>query len=199
MGDGVTESKEEPTLKKQDELSTYYDRLGLHPSASVQQIRRAYWDLSKLYHPDTTTLPQITATNKFRDLNEAYATLSSPERRLHYDLKIGYSRITVVQAPTNLGTPVSSRSMSSSAYLDPTDRPLSAGEVFALFILALTFIACLVLAITLSLTQGEAAIQSLPSPLKRETLKVEVSSQAETQRAVLQKPPECNAYATPTC
>ena len=46
---------------------------------------------------------------------------------------------------------------SSNAYLDPIERPLSAGELFALFILGLTFIACLVLVFTIGVTQGEMA------------------------------------------
>jgi len=95
--------------------------LKLHPSASVQQIRRAYRDLSKLYHPDTTELPAALATVKFQQLNEAYATLSNPERRLTYDLKIGYSRLSVIQPSTDLNRPVSA-TRRDPAYLDPTDH-----------------------------------------------------------------------------
>lgn len=134
---------------------TYYNLLELHPSASVQQIRRAYRELSKLYHPDTTKLPASVATAKFQQLNEAYATLSSPERRFAYDLKIGYSRVSVIQPSVDLNRPVSeTRSQRRSpAYLDPTDRPLSAGEIFALFILGLTFAACVGLAVVVGLTR----------------------------------------------
>jgi hypothetical protein len=141
--------------------TSYYALLGLHPSASPLEIRRAYRELSKRYHPDTTDLPTATATTKFQQLNEAYATLSNPERRTVYDQKIGYSRLNVIQAPPGLNTPVNQprRTYSSSAYLDPTDRPLSAGEIFALFILGLTFLGCLVLAIAIGLTRGESAFQ----------------------------------------
>jgi curved DNA-binding protein CbpA len=139
--------------------STHYDLLQLHPSASVQQIRRAYRDLSKLYHPDTTSLPPADAHTQFQQLNEAYATLSSPERRFAYDLKIGYSRVAVIQPSTDLNRPVSeSRKYRSSAYLDPTDRPLSAGELFALFILGITFVACVGLVIVVGLMRGEIAV-----------------------------------------
>lgn len=153
--------------------SSYYGLLGLHPSASAQEIRQAYRDLSKLYHPDTTTLPAPVATSKFHALNEAYATLSSPERRLAYDQRIGYSRVTVVQPLPNLHQPLSQPrpNYSSSAYLDPTDRPLSPGELFALFILGITFIGCLVLAITIGLTRGDTVMQPLtqepPSQIER--------------------------------
>lgn len=140
---------------------TYYSVLGLHPSASVMDIRRAYRELSKRYHPDTTDLPSAIATAKFQQLNEAYITLSHPERRLGYDLKIGYSRFGVIQPPPDLNHPVSrSHDRSKSAYLDASDRPLSSGEIFALFMLVLTFVGCLLLAVAIGLTRGEAAFQT---------------------------------------
>ncbi|HEY9877169.1 MAG TPA: J domain-containing protein [Leptolyngbyaceae cyanobacterium] len=144
---------------------SYYHLLGIKPTASAQQIRRAYRDLSKLYHPDTTELPAEVATDKFQQLNEAYATLSSPERRWTYDQQMGYSRISVIQPPADLNIPASTkrREYRSNAYLDPNDRPLSAGEIFALFILGLTFVACLALVVTISLTQGETALVPLRS------------------------------------
>ncbi len=136
--------------------SSYYSLLGLHPSASAIAIRRSYRELSKLYHPDTTDLPTAIATAKFQQLNNAYATLSNPERRLAYDLKIGYSRMNVIQQPPGFDTPVSrSRTKNfNSAYLDPTDRPLSAGEIFALFMMASTLVGCLILAIAIGLIRG---------------------------------------------
>jgi DnaJ domain len=134
----------------------YYTLLGLHPSASFLEIRRSYRELSKLYHPDTTDLPTAIACAKFQQLNEAYATLSSPEKRLLYDQKIRYSHITVIQPPANLRNSTNQSGVPqypSSAYLDPTDRPLSPGEIFVLFILVLTFIGCLILAIAVALTR----------------------------------------------
>ena len=145
------------------ENSSYYSLLGLHPSASVIEIRRAYRELSKHYHPDTTKLSTEIATTKFQELNLAYATLSNPERRTTYDYLIGYSRLSVIQAPSYLDRSVHSKikSTKSSAYLDPTDRPLSAGEIFALFILALTFVGCLILAIAIGLIRGDKAWQPI--------------------------------------
>ncbi|MDX2232124.1 MAG: DnaJ domain-containing protein [Leptolyngbyaceae cyanobacterium bins.349] len=163
---GVNQERETPNRGRtqnshQNVLSeSYYALLGLHPSASVREIRQAYRDLSKLYHPDTTTLPTSIATTKFQQLNEAYATLSNPERRNGYDRKIGYSTVAVVQPLPSLQRQASrTPSNSSSAYLDATDRPLSPGEIFALFILGLTFLGCLLLAIAIGLTRGETALQ----------------------------------------
>jgi hypothetical protein len=170
----------------QQAKDTYYGLLGLLPSATGQEIRQAYRELSKLYHPDTTKLPQAEATVKFHHLNEAYATLSNPQRRSLYDQKIGYSRFTVIQPPPDLHTASSSRApVPSSAYLDPNDRPLSAGEVFALFILAITFVACLVLAIAIGFTDSDTKLQVLQVLPKHEA--VEASSPQDDPQSSLQK------------
>ncbi|MEQ9356297.1 MAG: J domain-containing protein [Coleofasciculus chthonoplastes F3-SA18-01] len=153
--------KQKTRTNKELQSITYYGILGVHPSASALDIRRAYRELSKRYHPDTTDLPKETAKTKFQQLNEAYATLSNPERRILYDQTIRYSRVNVIQPPPGLNRPVvrSRVDHSSSAYLDPTDRPLSPGELFALFILGITFVGCLVLAIVIGLTRGDNAFQ----------------------------------------
>jgi curved DNA-binding protein CbpA len=154
--EGTAQNQSQKISGKTPLGSSYYGLLGLHPSASAIEIRRSYRELSKLYHPDTTNLPPALATAKFQQLNNAYATLSNPERRIAYDLKIGYSRINVIQQPPGFNTPVSqSRTKNfNSAYLDPTDRPLSPGEIFALFIMGASLIGCLMLAIAIGLIRG---------------------------------------------
>lgn len=127
--------------------NSYYALLGLHPSASVLEIRRNYRQLSKKYHPDTTDLPQEQARVKFQRLNEAYGTLSNPERRSLYDLQIGYSRFNVIQIPRD---EEQKGVWQDSAYLDCNDRPLSSGEIFVLFILGLTFLGCILLAVAIA-------------------------------------------------
>ncbi len=141
--------------------NSYYGLLGLHPSASSLEIRRSYRELSKLYHPDTTDLPTAIACAKFQQLNEAYSTLSSPEKRLLYDQKIRYSRMAVIQPLNQVRNSPNVPQSSSSAYLDPTDRPLSPGEIFVLLILGLTLIGCLVLAIAIAIIRGN---NSFPTP-----------------------------------
>jgi curved DNA-binding protein CbpA len=127
----------------------HYDILGIHPTCSVIEIRRSYRKLSKLYHPDTTELPSKIATVKFQRLNEAYAILSQPHLRLMYDYEIGYSRVNVIQSHQDLADQTSFET-SRSAYLDPSDRPLSSGEIFALFMLGVTVIGCLLLALAIA-------------------------------------------------
>jgi curved DNA-binding protein CbpA len=131
--------------------NTHYGLFSLHPSASAMDIRRTYRELSKLYHPDTTNLPLEEAKQKFQRLNEAYGILANPERRSLYDLQIGYSRWNVIQSLDNLSisSPEEQEGM-KSAYLDITERPLSSGELFALLLMGLTIVSCLLLAITLA-------------------------------------------------
>lgn len=159
---------------------SYYGLLGVHPSASMRDIRQAYRDLSKLYHPDTTNLPTAIATAKFQQLNEAYATLSNPERRGLYDRKIGYSSVAVIQPLPDLSVSGNRtrKYSTSSAYLDPTDRPLSPGELFALFILGVTLIGCLCLAVMVGLTRGEALLQ--PKMVQNDTVTPIVQPKAVT-------------------
>lgn len=134
---------------------SYYTLLNVSPWASPQSIRRAYRELSKQYHPDTTHLPLAIAKEKFQQLNEAYGILSSPESRNAYDLKHGYSRFSVIQVPVDFRSPSDQRPYQSrSAYLDPSDRPLSAGELFALCLLGLTFISCVALVIVVGMSRG---------------------------------------------
>ncbi len=152
-------SQETKTQQKQNSVATrlansYYGVLGLHPSASVIEIRRTYRELSKLYHPDTTELDSKEATRKFQQLNEAYGTLSNPEKRSLYDQKIGYSRINVIQSHLDLHkSPYTYQS--NSAYLDPSDRPLSGGEIFALVLMGVSFFGCIILVAIISIIKGE--------------------------------------------
>jgi curved DNA-binding protein CbpA len=139
---------------------TYYGRLGLSSSASVGEIRRVYHELGLLYHPDTTALPIDVAKVKFQQLNEAYATLSHPERRLQYDLSIGVSRVSVVREFPTVQQEARRRAerggqvLDRSAYLDAEDRSLSSGEVFVLFVFGVTFLGCVGLVVGLSGRSG---------------------------------------------
>jgi curved DNA-binding protein CbpA len=145
----MTQNRDRHKVKTTARLvDTYYGILGLHPAASAIAIRRSYRQLSKKYHPDTTELPKTVAKAKFQRLNEAYATLSNPEQRYLYDLKIGYSRLNVIQAPN--WSESEPEKWSNTAYLDPTDRPLSSGEIFVLLLLAATFAGCLLLVVAIA-------------------------------------------------
>src|SRR3954471_22668024 len=59
----------------------FYRLLGVSPTASNDEIRTAFRELAKLYHPDSGNPDQ----DHFRRLREAYEVLRDPQRRLRYD------------------------------------------------------------------------------------------------------------------
>lgn len=61
----------------------YYAALGVDRDASPEQIKKAYRKLAHQYHPDISKDPEGEA--KFKEVQEAYATLKDPERRAAYD------------------------------------------------------------------------------------------------------------------
>ncbi len=62
----------------------YYQALGVDPGASDKEIKKAYRKLAQKFHPDNNPGDE-TAENRFKDVSEAYATLSDPEDRKQYD------------------------------------------------------------------------------------------------------------------
>jgi DnaJ-class molecular chaperone len=63
----------------------YYDILGVDRDASQQAIKEAYRKLAFQYHPDRNK-GDPAATEKMKDINEAYAVLSDVSKRREYDL-----------------------------------------------------------------------------------------------------------------
>lgn len=61
----------------------YYKILGVDKKATISQIKSAYRKLAKKYHPDVDKTPQ--ASQKFKDINEAYEVLSDSSKRARYD------------------------------------------------------------------------------------------------------------------
>ena len=61
----------------------YYAILGVPRNATQEEIKRAYKRLARQYHPDVNKSPE--AEVKFKEINEAYAVLSDPEKRRIYD------------------------------------------------------------------------------------------------------------------
>lgn len=61
----------------------YYDILGISKNASQDELKSAYRSLAKRYHPDVNKDPG--AEEKFKEIQEAYAVLSDPQKRETYD------------------------------------------------------------------------------------------------------------------
>ena len=66
------------------EKRDYYEVLGLDKSADDSQIKKAYRQLAKKYHPDMNP-GDAEAEAKFKEVNEAYAVLSDSEKKAKYD------------------------------------------------------------------------------------------------------------------
>ncbi len=62
----------------------YYEVLGVSKGASEDEIKKAYRQLAKKYHPDMNPGDK-NAEAKFKEASEAYAVLSDPEKRKQYD------------------------------------------------------------------------------------------------------------------
>jgi DnaJ-class molecular chaperone len=66
------------------EKNSFYDILGVPKNASETEIKKAYRTLSLKYHPDRNKTPE--ANELSAKINEAYETLSDPNKRKQYDL-----------------------------------------------------------------------------------------------------------------
>ncbi|KPK38370.1 MAG: molecular chaperone DnaJ [Omnitrophica WOR_2 bacterium SM23_29] len=67
------------------EKRDYYEILGVDKNASLEDIKRAYRKLALKYHPDRNPSNKKEAEEKFKEISEAYAVLSDPQKRTQYD------------------------------------------------------------------------------------------------------------------
>ncbi len=66
------------------EYKDYYRILGVDKKASQEEIKKAFRKLARKYHPDVNP-GNAAATEKFKEISEAYEVLSDPEKRQKYD------------------------------------------------------------------------------------------------------------------
>jgi len=65
------------------QFKDYYQILGLPREATADELKKAFRKLARKYHPDVSKEPE--AELRMREVNEAYAVLSDPEKRAAYD------------------------------------------------------------------------------------------------------------------
>ena len=65
-------------------MKSPYDILGVAPTASADDIRRAYHRLAKTNHPDTNP-DKKDAAEKFAAISSAHTVLADPEKRARFD------------------------------------------------------------------------------------------------------------------
>ena len=87
----------------------YYKILGVQRDANADQIRLAYRNKAKLYHPDLNKTPNAKVL--FQLVNEAYQVLVNPEKKRWYDFKLKYPTTTGIRPQ-----PVRTRTTSYESY-----------------------------------------------------------------------------------
>lgn len=74
----------------------YYEVLGVGQGASEDDLKSAFRQLARQYHPDVSNAPD--AEEKFKEINEAYAILSDSEKRAAYD-RYGHAGVNTQGMP----------------------------------------------------------------------------------------------------
>jgi DnaJ-domain-containing protein 1 len=108
------------------ETSTLYATLGIKTDASPRDIKRAFRQLARQWHPDVCHEPD--ATRIFQQLNHAYTILSAPATRARYDAGLALSATLdkhreLTDALTDALTPDTWRPPLRSGYLLVTATP----------------------------------------------------------------------------
>ena len=128
-----------------------YELLGVAPSANNAELRKAFRQLSKKLHPDTTSLPRNEATRKFQNLCEAYDLLTDPVLRANYDLRIKNENDCTNQNINSNLTNIEALNFSKSIGVR---RPFSGGELFSLLLLIISIFLSLALGVCIAFLRG---------------------------------------------
>jgi hypothetical protein len=84
-------------------VATHYDVLGISQKATPHEVRRAYLDRARLFHPDRThgATPgdAEAAARRMQDVNEAWRVLRDPSSRAAYDRALSGARLPPSRPP----------------------------------------------------------------------------------------------------
>ena len=131
--------------------SNCYELLGVSSSANNEELRKAFRQLSKRLHPDTTSLPSDEATRQFQNVCEAYDLLSDPVLRANYDLFIEKENNLISQKKEPYLKNIQPVQFSKSIGVR---RPLSGGELFSLLLLITSIFLSLALGVFIAFLRG---------------------------------------------
>jgi len=145
-----------PTQNPSAPRPTHYDLLEVTSTASVAELRQAFRQLSKRYHPDTTTLPQAQARESFRQLQQAYGVLSDPISRNRYDSQL----LQPAGAAPSPAVPAQTPQPPSPPRPVGVRRALSGGEWFALLLLGVALVLSLVLGLGVAWARGAVLVRT---------------------------------------
>lgn len=85
---------------------THYELFGIDPGVSLEQIRKAYFERSRAFHPDLRHRPDLADCQKeletvFARLRAAYETLSNARERAEYDASLSAPADLTIDAASN--------------------------------------------------------------------------------------------------
>lgn len=107
-------------------MTNFYSILGVDTKATQEQIKKAYREQAKQWHPDKNPNDK-SAEEKFKAIQNAYETLSDPSRRLAYDKLLQDEKLRQEQ-------------MSHKNANSKKDNSWSVGAGIFLFLLLLAFV-----------------------------------------------------------
>lgn len=121
-------------------MATHYEVLGVRPTSTPEEVRRAYHEQARRLHPDRAGGAPDDA-RAMQDVNEAWRVLRDPGRRAAYDRSLG--------APAGPPAPTASTAPAAPAEdVDDWDRPIpqalaEPGDVVVMVVRSLPWIAVL--------------------------------------------------------